>query len=469
MAIQFNPDALSMFSNVNFGQDDAIANLNGGKDGLVQNGTRGLGVFAKMRFKSTKANNNAVRTELLKALGQAFGIDGVTTVKGGKTKFSDGFMRRLEEILGPEAFKRGDFGIKNGVVDSGKPLTQRRITAIVNAARAKGEEAVDEAGDDLEIKGQDRNIGTVGVPGQPDPERGDMTEDSQIFSFDANPDPQPPAAPAAKKHEMSANLQKYTFRIKKASVAKFKRFYDASLQTIENAHDAGAPVSKEAFDSYLEGLFKMFGPTTTDNYLRRMFCEMLAERKIDIFDEGGKLRDASELKDQILRFRAIADKVLQFRPLLGTLITDIVFSTVKSMTVPGGAMIDPEAIRPLDVREWNAISEAADDHFESDSLHVITSETDAKQLVDGLNKLVGDAHRKFDADLKNIGDSKIMNAIKRNLFTVKAMTWIIRQNDLAVSSLQENYTVLAQDAKQRAFMDMFLPMLESDANVVIRE
>ena len=55
----------------------------------------------------------------------------------GKTTFTDQFMSRLEEILGP-AFKRGDFGIKNGVVDSGKPLTQRRIQAIVKAARAKG-------------------------------------------------------------------------------------------------------------------------------------------------------------------------------------------------------------------------------------------------------------------------------------------------------------------------------------------
>ena len=30
MAIQFNPNALSRFSNVNFGDNDAIANLDGG-------------------------------------------------------------------------------------------------------------------------------------------------------------------------------------------------------------------------------------------------------------------------------------------------------------------------------------------------------------------------------------------------------------------------------------------------------
>ena len=53
----------------------------------------------------------------------------------GKTTFTDQFMNRLEEILGP-AFKRGDFGIKNGVVDSGKPLTQRRIRSIVARAES---------------------------------------------------------------------------------------------------------------------------------------------------------------------------------------------------------------------------------------------------------------------------------------------------------------------------------------------
>ena len=134
MAIQFDPKALSAFSNVDFRQADAITNL-GENGGLVQNGTRGHGVFAKFRGKDIVAKNNAVRTELLKALGQAFSLNGVNE-QGGKTTFSPEFMDRLEKILGP-AFKRGDFGIKNGTVASGKPLTQRRITAICNAALAK--------------------------------------------------------------------------------------------------------------------------------------------------------------------------------------------------------------------------------------------------------------------------------------------------------------------------------------------
>ena len=133
MAIRFNSDALRMFSNVDFGRDDAIANL-GRRNGLVQNDTRGLGVFAKFRSDETKSNNNAVRTELLKALGRAFYLDGIHE-DDGKTTFSADFMDRLETLLGPETFKRDDFGINaDGEVKSGRPLTQRRIQAVHSAA-----------------------------------------------------------------------------------------------------------------------------------------------------------------------------------------------------------------------------------------------------------------------------------------------------------------------------------------------
>ena len=137
MAILFNPHALDAFAKVNLGNDKAIANL-GENNSLVKNNELGCFLWKPFRSDENEEKNNAVRTELLKALGQAFALEGVTEHEG-KTTFSTQFMNRLEELLGPEAFKRGDFGIKDGVVDSGKPLTQRRITAIIKAACAKSE------------------------------------------------------------------------------------------------------------------------------------------------------------------------------------------------------------------------------------------------------------------------------------------------------------------------------------------
>ena len=115
MAIQFNLNALSRFSNVNFGDNDAIANLDGG-NGLVQNEKLGFILTRKFRSSTAEKQNNAVRTEFLKALGNAFGLNEGIVVNNGKTTFTDQFMNRLEEILGP-AFKRGDFGIKNAKLE----------------------------------------------------------------------------------------------------------------------------------------------------------------------------------------------------------------------------------------------------------------------------------------------------------------------------------------------------------------
>ena len=133
MSLDINFAALGAFRNVNFGNADAIANLKQG-DGVEQNGKLGSFLGKMFRSSATKANNNAVRTELLKSLGQAFGLSGMSEA-GGKTTFSADFMAKLEGILGRDVFKAADFKIgRDGTVSSGKPLTQRRIQAIVNKA-----------------------------------------------------------------------------------------------------------------------------------------------------------------------------------------------------------------------------------------------------------------------------------------------------------------------------------------------
>ncbi len=133
MSVNFNSAAMGAFRNVNLGGADSIANLDG-KGGVKKNGESGNFIGKMFRASGTKDNNNAARTALLKSLGQAFGLAGMT-VKDGKTTFSREFMDKLEQLLGP-AFKRADFKIgADGSVTSGKPLTQRRITAILGAAK----------------------------------------------------------------------------------------------------------------------------------------------------------------------------------------------------------------------------------------------------------------------------------------------------------------------------------------------
>ncbi len=140
MPIKFDSSALSRFSNAQLGDANAIANLSG--KGLTTNGTWSLSIKILKRTELERRANNEVREEFLRSLGKAFGIGGCVETGNGRLKFSAEFMDRLSQILGRD-FKRGDFGVSanGGMVTSGKPLTQRRITAILTRAErvASGE------------------------------------------------------------------------------------------------------------------------------------------------------------------------------------------------------------------------------------------------------------------------------------------------------------------------------------------
>ena len=135
MAVTFNPGALNMFREAQLPNENSIANLDG-RGGIKANGKLGSFLWKPFRTGETRANNNAVRTELLKSLGNAFGLEGVGMNEQGKVTFSKDFMDRLEKLLGRNVLKTGDFEIAaDGTVSSGKPLTQRRISAIVKQAQ----------------------------------------------------------------------------------------------------------------------------------------------------------------------------------------------------------------------------------------------------------------------------------------------------------------------------------------------
>ena len=135
MAIELNSAALNVYRNAAFADEKTILNNDG--EGIKANGVYSGALSALTRSSEEKAANNAVRTELLKALGRAFNVKGITE-EDGKVTFSKDFMMRLEKILGAD-FKRGDFGLNSkGEVSSGKPLTMRRVQAIVKKADLVG-------------------------------------------------------------------------------------------------------------------------------------------------------------------------------------------------------------------------------------------------------------------------------------------------------------------------------------------
>ena len=98
MPVNFNSKPLEMFHGAQFANANSIVNLDGDNK-LKSNGKLGSALWKPFRSGDTKDANNAIRTQLLKSLGQAFGLSGMTET-GGKVTFSRAFMDELEKILG---------------------------------------------------------------------------------------------------------------------------------------------------------------------------------------------------------------------------------------------------------------------------------------------------------------------------------------------------------------------------------
>ncbi len=96
MAVAFNPGALDIFREAQLPNENSIANLDG-RGGIKANGKLGSFLWKPFRSDATRSNNNAVRTELLKSLGQAFSLSGVSEASG-KVMFSKDFMTSLEKL-----------------------------------------------------------------------------------------------------------------------------------------------------------------------------------------------------------------------------------------------------------------------------------------------------------------------------------------------------------------------------------
>ena len=125
-----NLAALNMFTQAKAWTADSVANLDG-KDAIKKVGEYGGALSALGRSSIEKAANNEMRTELLKSLANAFNMQ-VKTDNDGKARFDRAFLRTLERKIGAE-FKRDDFKLDaDGYVCSGRPLTARRIKAIIS-------------------------------------------------------------------------------------------------------------------------------------------------------------------------------------------------------------------------------------------------------------------------------------------------------------------------------------------------
>ena len=131
MPVTFDAKPMEFFGSADFKNDNAIVQLGGDRQLKSDSTFSSANIFRWMRGPETRQQNNEIRTQLLKSLGESFGLSGMGTGANGEITFSKDFMDKLEKLIGP-AFKRDDFGVpaEGGAVSSGKPLTARRLNAI---------------------------------------------------------------------------------------------------------------------------------------------------------------------------------------------------------------------------------------------------------------------------------------------------------------------------------------------------
>ena len=130
-----NLSALNMFRSATNWDNKGVANLDH-KYAVLNDHVYGGWLSSIGRDDDEKEANNKVRAELLRSLGLAFKLKGMSEDGDGRLRFSTGFMDRLGQLLG-KSLKRGDFGIDNdGYVASGCPLTARRIKFILAKTEA---------------------------------------------------------------------------------------------------------------------------------------------------------------------------------------------------------------------------------------------------------------------------------------------------------------------------------------------
>lgn len=145
MAANFNPTALNAFRQMNMSYIDAGDNVKlqvtPTTDSKIAIEGRNSGedlykgpLSAMTRSSNEKARNIYTRETLLVALAKTFDMEdecGWSDSNGSYT-FSARLMDKLESVLG-EDFKRHDFCLsKEGCVTTGRPLTLRRVNAIVS-------------------------------------------------------------------------------------------------------------------------------------------------------------------------------------------------------------------------------------------------------------------------------------------------------------------------------------------------
>ena len=358
--MSFDITALNAFRNANLVGENAIANLGEGDKVVKKNDYHGA-IGAIFRGKKTEAANNAVRTELLRSLGNAFGLEGVGRNEKGVVTFSKDFMDKLAKLLGP-AFKRDDFGVgADGTVRSGKPLTQRRISAIVKQAQIVSQGDFDY--DVYTTKLAHANEVVAKLPGDNEKLKGRLELAGKLVDFihedldtliDDNPDYDPEYAKIDHDPQFSA---KHIFSFRDEHGNKRTELFEPNRcieQVGQRLHTQfGVPIhicENILGNGELASSSKLANPKEQINAYVRKVVTNYVETTLGTFlaaEKAGKLEDFSRSIGNDICMEAKTDAMATFR------LMNLPLENVVQDDVPENGPVEAPAVVPVATHDKN--------------------------------------------------------------------------------------------------------------------
>ena len=288
----------------------------------------------------------------------------------------------------------------------------------------------------------------------------ELKDEDRVLSVDAKPDevkvyPKEIEGPDYAPSKDVVNLLEH---VPEETKNKFLRFYATMYYDLKfKAFYDGEPPKKAEIDEAYLKLFLLLRYSGKNKASKMaMALELIMSGKVSFCDREARFRtDIDYIKDLAEHLTNIIDFVEENRKIHGDAVADIVFDTINSWT----RIIRPDDLKVLDKDQYEEMKDVASGVPSARIGFEITMKS-KQSLVDGFNRVRKLIFDEFKNELQDKKDSPLANELKRNIFLALAMKEFERGAHAMPYNLHMHYNALAQNSKQRAFLNIAISMME---------
>lgn len=336
-------------------------------------------------------------------------------------------------------------------IDTGRKSGKSIINTEVNPPK------IDDDNENENIEAEAANLDDSYVAPE---EVAELKDEDRVLSVDAKPDEVKvyPKEIEGPDYAPSKDVVDYLEHVPEETKNKFLRFYATMYYDLnhEDFFDGEPPKKADIDEAYLK-LFMLLHYGSRDNASKMaMALELIMSGKVSFCDPGARfMTDIDYIKGLAQHLTEIIDFVEENRKIHGDAVADIVFDTINSWT----RIIRPDDLKVLDKDQYEEMKDVASGVPSARIGFEITMKS-KQSLVDGFNRVRKLIFDEFKNELQDKKDSPLANELKRNIFLALAMKEFERVAHAMPYNLHMHYNALAQNSKQRAFLNIAISMME---------